>query len=243
MAREIVKANLSTQITARIIELIESGEWEEGKRIPKEMDLAAMFSVSRSMTREALQVLVSNGILESKSGAGTFVSDGAIKNIHNMQFFERMRSNIDFCELYDARMLIEPSLAYYAAIRRTDEDLAVIGRVMKDDIASMQGPKNDSSDFPFHQWVARTAHNQLLENMLVSILEKLGSTEYSDLFEHVDKDVDRSSQGDHMTIVQAIISSNAALARELMSKHLSDRLNVINTPYKYSFRTGKSKIK
>ena len=55
---------LSEEVVEWIIEIIKSGEYPVGSRIPNEMELASKFSVSRSTIREAIKQLVSRNILE-----------------------------------------------------------------------------------------------------------------------------------------------------------------------------------
>lgn len=61
------------KIYARIKENIDSRRWEEGGRIPNEMDLMRDFGVSRDTVRKALARLAREGYIYRKSGYGTFV--------------------------------------------------------------------------------------------------------------------------------------------------------------------------
>ena len=56
-----------------ILEKILSGEYEVGEIIPKEVDLAKEYDVSRPTVRQAIQSLVSEGYLERKQRVGTRV--------------------------------------------------------------------------------------------------------------------------------------------------------------------------
>ena len=57
------------QLQAKIV----SGEWPEGYRIPTEMELCQLFSVSRVTIRRALNGLVKRGYLERARGRGSYV--------------------------------------------------------------------------------------------------------------------------------------------------------------------------
>lgn len=65
---------LPLQIARRLSEAIQSGDLEVGARLPSEPKLAELFKVSRNTTREALRLLIAQGIVESRKGIGTFVS-------------------------------------------------------------------------------------------------------------------------------------------------------------------------
>jgi GntR family transcriptional regulator, transcriptional repressor for pyruvate dehydrogenase complex len=61
------------QVMGRIKELISSGTYKPGDRLPSENELAAQLGVGRSSIRETIKVFNYLGVLESKSAKGTFV--------------------------------------------------------------------------------------------------------------------------------------------------------------------------
>ncbi len=63
------------QIKELIKEKIDNGDWKSGDKIPNEIDLAKVFTVSRSTIRQAILGLVNEGVLTRKKGVGTFVSE------------------------------------------------------------------------------------------------------------------------------------------------------------------------
>lgn len=62
------------EITLRLQELVEADDLKPGDRLPPERSLAALFGVSRNSMREAIKSLEQAGLLESRPGAGTFIS-------------------------------------------------------------------------------------------------------------------------------------------------------------------------
>ena len=53
---------------------IDEGIWEIGERLPSERDLAETFEVSRMTLRQAITLLVEEGVLERRVGSGTYVA-------------------------------------------------------------------------------------------------------------------------------------------------------------------------
>jgi GntR family transcriptional regulator len=53
---------------------IESGEIEEGDQLPTETDLMAQYRASRNTIREAIKMLATPGLVETRAGQGTFVT-------------------------------------------------------------------------------------------------------------------------------------------------------------------------
>ncbi|WP_254558571.1 GntR family transcriptional regulator, partial [Salmonella enterica] len=58
---------------SRVRALIEEQNLEAGMKLPAERQLALQLGVSRNSLREALAKLVSEGVLVSRRGGGTFV--------------------------------------------------------------------------------------------------------------------------------------------------------------------------
>ena len=65
---------LSAQLENILKDKIVSREWKVHDRIPSEMQLSALYGVSRSTVRAAIGSLVEAGLLERKQGKGTFVA-------------------------------------------------------------------------------------------------------------------------------------------------------------------------
>lgn len=65
---------LYLQLTDRLRQQIESGAWQPGYRLPPEVELTSQLAVSRGTVRQAMDVLVSQGLLQRIPGKGTFVS-------------------------------------------------------------------------------------------------------------------------------------------------------------------------
>lgn len=58
---------------------IDDAVWEIGERLPSERDLAETFKVSRMTLRQAITLLVEEGVLERRVGSGTFVASTRVQ--------------------------------------------------------------------------------------------------------------------------------------------------------------------
>lgn len=65
---------LYLQLTDRLRRQIQSGVWPPGYRLPPEMELTSQLSVSRGTVRQAMDLLVNQGLLQRIPGKGTFVT-------------------------------------------------------------------------------------------------------------------------------------------------------------------------
>lgn len=79
------------KIHDQIKDEIERQIWKIGERLPSERDLADQFGVSRMTLRQAITLLVEEGVLERKVGSGTFVASRRVQ--------EKMRGTTSFTEI------------------------------------------------------------------------------------------------------------------------------------------------
>jgi GntR family transcriptional regulator len=81
------------QLYAILRDKIIGGSWKPGDLLPSEMDLIEQFEVSRITVRQALELLVEEGLIFRRRGRGTFVAVPSIEQGLNriVSFTEDMR--------------------------------------------------------------------------------------------------------------------------------------------------------
>lgn len=80
------------QLKNIILDKIKKGEYPEGSLIPSERDLGENLNISRMTVRQALNQLVTEGVLYREKGKGTFVSKSKIVQRNIMSFSETVRN-------------------------------------------------------------------------------------------------------------------------------------------------------
>ena len=70
----VLRAPLADQAADALLARIRAGEWTLGERLPGETTLAPQLGVGRSTVREAIRQLAGRGVLQSRQGAGVFVT-------------------------------------------------------------------------------------------------------------------------------------------------------------------------
>lgn len=232
MIPKIKKINLSTQLMDTMISLIENGSWKIGEKLPNEIELASSFNVSRNIMRESMKILENFGILDAKTGIGTYVSENAISNMCNMRFFESLKNNSSIEKLLETRLIIEPELVYYATLRATDDEITSLRQGLEEDTKKhLTHNFFHTDDFHFHRQIAKYSRNEILENLITTILEQLSADEYSNFNKFVDNSIKINSFNDHMEVFNAIQKRDPLLARDIMYHHLFSRMKVINPDY------------
>src|SRR5580692_2370460 len=119
----VVRTTLTADICRKMVSHLIRGIWSEGEKIPAERELCQRLGVGRASLREALKALEIMGMIETRSGDGTYVCGRS-------EFFSRPllwaitgSDPRDAQELIEARRLMEVELAGLAAERATPEDI------------------------------------------------------------------------------------------------------------------------
>jgi len=113
--KSVKRVTVTEQIMEQIVQLIRTGELQEGEQLPNERELAEQFGVTRGRVREALRALSLVGLITIKSGEGSFVNrqQEPIPPETIVWMFHRELDNLD--EVYAARKLIETEVYVSAA--------------------------------------------------------------------------------------------------------------------------------
>lgn len=167
MANGILKReSLSKQVSDRLEQMISSGTYTVGEKIPTEPELAEMFQVSRNTVREAVQSLTWSGLLSVKQGDGTYVC--ATDRFHaNM---EQQYQKVSLDDVTEARNCLEATIAHLAALRRTEQDVERIrAALMRRKTLTSDEKENTRADIDFHMAIAYASHNTILTDMYESI--------------------------------------------------------------------------
>ena len=207
------------EVATRLRDMIHSGELSSGDRLPPERDLAKILGVSRPTLRAGIRSLSAVGILQSKQGAGTFVSADESPTLDSSPL--RMLSDlhgISSDEMVEARLALETSIAGLAARRVTSEQITTLA----EEIAQMYASLNDPDQYlihdrRFHQVVAEASGNRIisaLRNMVAAIL-----SEYQGNTLMWGTDLEESAERHH-NIYRALRDQDAQAAEKAMHDHL-----------------------
>jgi GntR family transcriptional regulator, transcriptional repressor for pyruvate dehydrogenase complex len=170
-ARESRRANSVTdEAIDKIRELIVTGQWGPGDRLPPEAELAARLGLSRNSLREAVRALSLVRVLEVRQGDGTYVSSlEADLLLESTRFATHLMRNNIVLELYAVRRMLEPGAAALAAARIDDEGLAALSRELDRMVAAETVEDLVDADLEFHAVIARAAGNSVLSSLLESL--------------------------------------------------------------------------
>ena len=205
-------------VVEQLEQAIQSGVHPVGGRLPSERELAERLGVSRPVVREAIIVLESRGLVQTRHGSGVFVQTDTPSAAA-----ATVDSDSGPFEVIEARRLLEGEIAALAAELVTERQIAEMQRLI-DRIADMRldNATREKADRAFHIALARVTGN----DVLVGIVEKLWDMRYqSALCEYffrrareigIEPPVD-----EHQTVLEAVKARDAEAARSAMREHLA----------------------
>ena len=213
-------AGVTDDAIERIRELIASGEWGPGTRLPREADLAKQLGLSRNSLREAVRALSLARVLEVRQGDGTYVSSlepgELLEPTLSATHLLRGRTVL---ELFEVRRMLEPEAAAMAAQRADAEVLDALRQELDRRIAA--GERADElveADAAFHDVIARAPGNGVLRALLRSLSTR---TVRARLWHGLaDRDALDLARAEHTRIYEAIAAGDADLARAATLLHI-----------------------
>lgn len=216
-------SSAADQVAAQLRDALIAGRLRVGDRLASEPELAAGFSVSRATVRDAVKILRTQGVVSTRRGAkgGHFVvrpETGplakAIGETYGLWFDS---GNLSIAEVDEAREVVERACVRLAAARRTPAALMEMAKIL----ALTSDPATPLSQFlrldiEFHQAIARSASNRLLELPMTAIHSVRPRT--NQLLRRHDRD---AVLAQHRLILEAIAAGDPDQADRAFGAHIA----------------------
>ncbi|RKN84007.1 FadR/GntR family transcriptional regulator [Paenibacillus ginsengarvi] len=172
MLKKTNRLTLVEQVALQIEELIESGRWPIGFRIPAEPELMAELNVSRNTLREAIRALTHAGLLRTRQGDGTYVASSSALGA----VLHRRIGREHLLRTLEVRHALEREAATLAALRRSEEDVATLRGHMR--ACEQAAGREDreafiAADIELHFAVAAAARNELLQELYAHVADAM----------------------------------------------------------------------
>lgn len=217
MSEQIYRIKLYEDVANHIRDRIRTEQWRAGDRLPPEAELAKKFDVSRSTVREAVRSLQIAGLLRSKAGSGTYVTENAPIILQTGELAVIMADREHLQDLIQARYILEPQMAALAAEQATEGEKQHLCHLV-DRMAEQTGRFSlMTAGHAFHMELARMSHNVVLDGFYQSAAGQLRSMR---VLESLTEEVYQQGIDEHRKIAEAVSSGDAAAAKRLMKAHL-----------------------
>ncbi|PZN55488.1 MAG: FadR family transcriptional regulator [Proteobacteria bacterium] len=215
-----VHAAVANEIGFRIVR----GDYPPGTILPNEAQWSEMFDVSRSAVREAIKMLMAKSLLASRPKVGSRVEPRERWNLLDrdvLSWYATSPGRDSFMRtVQEFRYIIEPEATAFAALRRTDEQMAEISKACQDMRLARNLEERTKADTRFHLAILRAAGNDLLVPLGVLI---------ESAFDHLFRYVTREGEDlDHAQKLHEAIERNIRLQRPEAARNAVRKL-LVNT--------------
>lgn len=216
----VVKQSLSDRLANQIRQLIRTGNYQEGDRLPAIMEMARRFRVGHPTVREALKKLETMGFVEIRHGSGVYVTRSEDVLVHASPDYTGTVTKKLLADLIEARMPLETESAVLAARHATDANL----QAMRDLLATAEAHFDDDDqlnavNMAFHREIARASGNTVLAQLLDVLRDLFTEEQRLILGIFGSRETDHEQ---HVEILDALEKRDEALAAERMRRHLAN---------------------
>jgi len=213
------RATLAQRVAEQIIGLIATRHLQLGDKLPSQQNLSELFGVSRTVTREGLQVLSGLGVIQVSQGVRAQVAaadTGALRTVLRLSAGTGTKG---MQNLLMVREILEPAVAAVAALKATPEHLQRLEQaIVQMDLAHDDLERYIAADQDFHLVLAEATDNDLLPTMLNPVVHLL--QEMRRIAVRVSGATHRA-QSYHRQILHRVRSHDPEGARSAMREHLA----------------------
>jgi GntR family transcriptional repressor for pyruvate dehydrogenase complex len=219
--KRLVVPKASDVLAEHLRESILRGELPEGSPLPSERELGERSGLSRASVREALRILESEGLIQTRPGrnGGASVKQPTAESIaRSVELFVRGH-RVRLESLLESREAIEPAIARLAAVNRNDDDLARLSAAQ----ARLTSSTHDraaylAANVDWHMAVALASHNEPLIGFMSAISGVIRMATELDPFDT--DEVRGLTIAAHERIHAAIAAGDPAAAERRMARHV-----------------------
>jgi len=210
----------SDRVVKILIDRIHNSELKVGQRLPSEEKLCEEFGSSRTVVREALQQLKAMGVVRSRSGSGTYVTEGQLETLgDSLQLYSaRADDYAVWSELLELRSLIESESVRRLATLGNPAALSPVWEALETMRQSIEDLEAFSrADVAFHEAIVKASGNELfvtVHRAVIPIALRFAQATYYSIGQ-VQENLD-----DHQRIFDALMHRNEEEAASQMQDHL-----------------------
>lgn len=226
MTRQRITNEIRSALEEGIEAMMDAAADRTEARLPTERELAERFQVSRHAIRQALERLEARGSLWRHVGRGTFRG----RRSEAEQITANVAAYYSPRHIYDARRMLEPSLASLAALNATPAQIAEIQATCRRCAAARNMDDYEVFDEAFHRSIAQACGNPLAAELFETVNQARKKIIWGAMRRAVlrpDRRAFFSEQ--HREIVEAIAKRDAHAAWQAVVSHMETVAQIYET--------------
>ncbi len=215
--QSIETRRLYQQIAQQLRQLILSGEFPPGNRLPAERELASQLGVSRPSVREALIALEVEGWVEVRTGSGVYVLERSAHTGERVPATEWGP-----LEVIRARRVVEGEIAALAAQNAESQHIAALQEALQSMQTDAQtGHAPLEGDRAFHLTLAAACGNAVLADTVAQFWDARKGPLFERLGDYFETPASwLSAIQEHRAVLTAVSTGAADAARAAMQHHM-----------------------
>ena len=208
-------------------DLIASGEYSVGDRLPSERAISERLDISRNSTREALRILEHAGVIGSKHGSGNYITGEMTKGLSSVFEMMLLLQQTDKEEIYDFRCRMEMFVCRMI-IEKGVDDLSEVGKAAKE--AKEAPPERRAEcDYKFHYELIKASGSGLVI-LIMTCISEMYSKWIEDVIKMAPPEWEKRFNDCHIKIYRNLLTKNI---RECMAA-VQEHYNLIEMTIKSS---------
>jgi DNA-binding FadR family transcriptional regulator len=211
------KNSPSDKVYDFIMNKLKSNEWAPNDKIMTENELSKELDVSRVAVRQAVSILVGQGLLNQKRGAGTFVNSVEDISLMNPLVSMFLLEDKDILSVLEFRMYFEYGNIRMFMKAHDEDDLKKLEGFYDEMLASVNDPERFYvADYNFHNAIAHGTKNPIvikISDILFEVLLKQQSMLYKNIGPNIGVEY-------HADILKAIKANDGKIAAMFMKRHI-----------------------
>ncbi len=222
-AKPIIRPDrLSDRIVEAIRDDVEAGRVRPGDRLPTEAALSTAFNVSRTVIREAISRLQTEGMVISRRGSGVYVAQAGDAPRTFRMGPASAEEMVNLREIFELRIGVESEAAALAAARRNRSDVTSLRRILAR-LSDQAGPLEIGveADIEFHRQIAEFSRNKqilrFLDFLSFVLGEAIRTARANSARQH---GWSEQAYDEHVAIFESIADADADGARQAIRRHL-----------------------
>ncbi len=213
-------SSLVDRVETNLIALLVENNLKVGDSIPKELELAEVLGVSRTVVREALLRLRLMGLIESKKKKGAVITSPDLVSILERSMNPKILDDETLKEIFEMRLSLEIGMADFIMERVKPADIAELRKIVLSEPAEPDGVVFEiNHEIAFHGKLYEITRNETMKKFQRILLPVFDYVHASGLLRTV-------SAGDsfvsHKDLVDIIETGNAEMFRTGMRRHLEN---------------------
>ncbi len=217
--------SLVDKVEMNLIDFFIRKSLSPGDVIPKEVELAQMMGVSRTVIRESLNRLKTMGLIESIKHKGTLIKSPDLPQILQKSMIPNILGQRSLRDAFELRLVLEVGMADLVVRRVTGQDLEELAEIVRNEDSPASDTLFDVDyEVRFHGKLYEITGNDTLKGFQQLLLPVFKYVYSSGL---INKPITPKKYVSHRGLVEILAERDASKFRKGMRQHLDNHFNRI----------------